>query len=73
MTAFILIGAVCLAAGLMYLLAPGALVRVSEFLNRIISTDHKTIKYRFSAGLILIILGLFFLFTAYYLSNYRGV
>ncbi len=71
MTAFLLIGAICLVAGVMYLLAPEALVRISEFLNRIISTDHKTMKYRVTAGLLFIILGLFFLFTAYYLANFR--
>jgi len=72
MTAFILIGIICLAAGVMYLLAPGALVRISEFLNRIISTDHRTLKYRITVGLILVVLGMFFLFTAYYLANFRG-
>lgn len=72
MTAFILIGALCLVAGVMYLLAPEALVRISAFLNWIISTDHKTMKYRFGAGLIFILLGLFFFFMAYYLFKIHG-
>ncbi len=72
MTAFILVGVLCLAAGVMHLFAPEALVRLSAFLNRIISTDHKTIKYRVGMGLAFIILGLFFIFMAYYLANARG-
>ncbi|MDP8234830.1 MAG: hypothetical protein P9M08_00450 [Candidatus Erginobacter occultus] len=72
MTAFILIGLLCLVVGVMHLFAPEVLVRISGFLNRIISTDHKTMKYRVGAGLVFIILGLFFLFMAYYLVNSRG-
>lgn len=73
MTAFVLIGVLCLAAGVMYLVAPGVLVRVSSFLNRVISTDHKTMKYRIGAGLVFIVLGIFFLFMAYYFSRVGGV
>ena len=72
MTAFILIGVLCLAAGVMHLFAPEALVRFSAFLNRIISTDRKTMKYRVGTGLIFIVLGLFFIFMAYYLVHARG-
>ncbi len=73
MTAFILIGLLCLAVGVMHLFAPEILVRVSSFLNRIISTDHKTMKYRIVTGLIFILFGLFFLFMAYYLFHIRAV
>ncbi len=69
MTVFLLIGVICLAAGVMYLLAPEVLVRISVFLNRIVSTDHKTIKYRVTVGLIFLLLGLFFLFMAHYLNT----
>jgi 1,4-dihydroxy-2-naphthoate octaprenyltransferase len=72
MTAFILIGILCLVVGVMHLFAPEALVRLSAFLNRIISTDHKTMKYRVGTGLVFIALGLFFVFMAYYLANARG-
>ena len=72
MTAFLLVGVICLAAGLMYLLAPEVLVRISTFLNRIVSTDQKTMKYRVTVGLVFLLLGLFFIFMAYYL-NARAV
>ncbi len=72
MTAFILVGILCLAAGVLYLVAPEVLVRISAFLNRVISTDHKTMKYRIGAGLIFIVLGVFFLFMAYYFSRVGG-
>ena len=66
MTAFILLGIVVLLIGLLFLAKPTALVALSEILNRIVATDHKTLKYRFSVGLILIVMGIFFLFMAYY-------
>ncbi len=69
MTAFLLVGVICLAAGLMYLLAPEVLVRISTFLNRIVSTDQKTMKYRVTVGLVFLLLGLFFIFMAYYLNT----
>ncbi len=73
MTAFILIGAIVLISGVMFLVAPGALVKLGSLLNQIVSTDHKTMKYRISVGLIFIVLGLFFLFMAYYISNFRPI
>lgn len=72
MTAFILIGVLCLVVGVLHLIAPEFLVRISAFLNRIISTDQKTMKYRIGTGLAFIVLGLFFVFMAYYLANARG-
>ena len=69
MTAFILVGIIALLAGIMYLFSPGTLIKLSALLNQIVSTDHKTMKYRISVGVIFIIIGLFFLFMAYYLSN----
>ena len=69
MTAFILVGIIALLTGIMYLIAPGTLIKLNALFNQIISTDHKTMKYRISVGLIFIILGLFFLFMAYYISN----
>jgi hypothetical protein len=72
MTAFLLIGVLCLAAGVMYLVVPEVLVRISAILNRIISTDHKTMKYRIGAGLAFVVLGIFFLFMAYYFSQVWG-
>jgi hypothetical protein len=71
MTAFILIGAICLIAGLLFLIRPGALIKLSELFNQIVAVDSKTMKYRISAGLIFVALGLFFLFMAYYFSS-RG-
>ena len=69
MTAFILVGIIALLAGIMYLIAPGTLIKLSSLFNQIISTDDKTMKYRVSVGLIFIVIGLFFLFMAYYLSH----
>lgn len=69
MTAFILVGIIALLAGIMYLVTPGTLIKLSALLNQIISTDHKTMKYRISVGIIFIVIGIFFLFIAYYLSN----
>ena len=73
MTAFILIGIITLLLGFMYLFAPGTLIKLSSLLNQIVSTDHKTMKYRISVGVIFIIIGIFFLFMAYYLSNYKVI
>ena len=69
MTAFIFVGIVALLSGLMYLCTPGLLVRLSSLFNQIVSTDDKTMKYRVTMGIILIVLGLFFLFISYYLAN----
>lgn len=69
MTAFILVGIITLLMGIMYLIAPGILIKLSSLLNQIVSTDDKTMKYRVSVGVIFIILGFFFLFMAYYLSS----
>ena len=66
MTAFVLLGVITLIIGLFFLVKPAALVTLSEVFNRIVATDHKTIKYRFSVGLIFIVIGIFFLFMAYY-------
>ena len=68
MTAFILVGIIALLTGIMYLIAPGTLIKLNALFNQIISTDHKTMKYRISVGLIFIVLGLFFLFMAYYIE-----
>ena len=69
MTAFILVGIIALLVGIMYLIAPGTLIKLSALFNQIVSTDDKTMKYRLSVGLVFIILGLFFLFMAYYIAN----
>lgn len=66
MTAFILIGAICLIAGVLFLVKPHALIKLSEMFNQIVATDSKTLKYRVSAGLIFVAVGLFFLFMSYY-------
>jgi len=71
MTAFMLIGLICLVAGVLFLIRPGALIKLSEMFNRIVAVDSKTLKYRVSVGLIFVALGLFFLFMAYYFNS-RG-
>ena len=69
MTAFILVGIIALLMGIMYLVAPGALIKLGTLFNQIVSTDDKTMKYRISVGVVLIIVGFFFLFMAYYIDN----
>jgi len=69
MTAFVLLGVVTAAAGVLFLIKPSALIRLSEVMNRIVTTDNKAIQYRISVGLILLVLGAFFLFMAYYLNR----
>ena len=69
MTAFILVGIIALLVGLMYLIAPGTLIKLSALFNQIVSTDDKTMKYRISVGVVFIIIGFFFLFMAYYIDN----
>ena len=69
MTAFILVGIIALLVGIMYLIAPGTLIKLSALFNQIVSTDDKTMKYRISVGVIFIVFGLFVLFMAYYISN----
>lgn len=71
MTAFIFIGIIAILAGIMYLVAPGLLIKLSALFNQIISTDDKTMKYRISVGVVFIVIGIFFLFMDYYLSNMR--
>ena len=66
MTAFILLGIITFIIGLLFLLKPATLIELSSVFNRIVATDHKTMKYRISVGLIFIALGLFFLFMSYY-------
>ena len=69
MTAFILVGIIALLVGIMYLIAPGTLIKLGTLFNQIVSTDDKTMKYRISVGEVFIIVGLFFLFMAYYIDN----
>ena len=69
MTAFILVGIIALLMGIMYLVAPGALIKLGTLFNQIVSTDDKTMKYRISVGVVFIIVGFFFLFMAYYIDN----
>ena len=69
MTAFILVGIVALLVGIMYLIAPGTLIKLGTLFNQIVSTDDKTMKYRISVGVVFIIVGFFFLFMAYYIDN----
>jgi hypothetical protein len=69
MTAFILVGIIALLVGIMYLITPGTLIKLSSLLNQIVSTDHKTMKYRISVGVVFVIIGFFFLFMAYYIAN----
>jgi uncharacterized protein YjeT (DUF2065 family) len=69
MTAFILVGIIALLAGIMYLVSPGTLIKLSSLFNQIVSTDDKTMKYRISVGVVFIVLGLFFLFMAYYIAQ----
>lgn len=71
MTAFLLVGIIALLMGLMYLIAPRTLIKLSALFNQIVSTDDKTMKYRISVGLIFIVLGIFILFMAYYLTKAR--
>ena len=71
MTAFILVGIIALLMGILYLIAPGMLIKLSTLFNQIVSTDDKTMKYRISVGVVFVVLGLFFLFIAYYLANLR--
>jgi len=71
MTAFIFVGIIALLAGILFLVAPGILIKLSVIFNQIVSTDDKTMKYRISVGLIFIVFGIFFLFIAYYLDNAR--
>jgi len=66
MTAFILLGIITFIIGLLFLLNPATLIELSSVFNRIVATDHKTMKYRISVGLIFIALSIFFLFMAYY-------
>ncbi|MCX6349862.1 MAG: hypothetical protein NTV79_10260 [Candidatus Aureabacteria bacterium] len=73
MTAFLLIGVISLAAGLLFLVKPAALVGLSELFNQIVATDSKTLKYRVTVGLIFIVLGIFFLFMAYYFDLRFGM
>ncbi|HDL64487.1 MAG TPA: hypothetical protein ENH12_03770 [Proteobacteria bacterium] len=66
---FILVGIIALLAGIMYLVAPGMLIKLSVLFNQIVSTDDKTMKYRISVGVVFVVIGLFFLFMAYYIAN----
>jgi len=69
MTAFILLGAITGVIGMLFLINPSILIRLSEVMNRIVTTDNKAIQYRVSVGLVLLALGAFFFFMAYYLQR----
>ena len=66
MTAFLLIGAVALLVGILFLINPQSLIKASGLFNQIVDTDSKTLKYRITVGLIFLVLGIFFIFMAYY-------
>ena len=69
---FILVGIIALLAGIMYLVAHGMLIKLSVLFNQIVSTDDKTMKYRISVGVVFVVIGLFFLFMAYYIANLQA-
>ncbi len=66
MTAFLLVGLATLLVGILFLIKPKSLIRASSLFNQIVDTDSKTLKYRITVGLIFLVLGIFFLFMAYY-------
>jgi len=72
MTAFILLGIITMIIGILFLVNPSILIKFSELMNRIVTTDNKAIKYRISMGLVMLALSLFFLFMAYYLNQLSG-
>jgi len=73
MTAFLLLGILTFVMGILFLIHPKGLVTLSGLFNRIVATDSKTLKYRVSAGLIFIAIGIFFLFMAYYFYIRMGM
>ncbi|HOO76349.1 MAG TPA: hypothetical protein PLI51_08520 [bacterium] len=67
MTAFLLMGVLTVVMGALFLFRPRAIIHLSEFMNRIVTTDSEALKYRITMGLILLMFGIFFFFMAYYL------
>lgn len=69
MTWMALLGAVALIFGILLVVSPNALVRMSEGLNKMVTrVDEKVIKYRIGFGVVLIISAVF-LFAYAYLSK----
>ena len=67
----ILLGMIAMFIGGLLIVAPDALVKISESMSRMITRiDEQVIKYRVGTGICLIGAGLFLLFS-YYLVQYR--
>lgn len=66
MTWMILLGAIALVFGLLLLASPQSLVRMSEWLNRVVNQmDEQVLKYRVGVGVSLLIAALFLFAYAY--------
>ena len=69
MTGFLLLGLLSLATGIMFLIAPRALIRLGECFNRVLALDSKTFRYRIFTGSFLVAAAIFFFAMAYYFSR----
>jgi drug/metabolite transporter (DMT)-like permease len=69
MTWMALLGAIALIFGVLLVVSPNSLVRMSEGLNKMVTrVDEQVIKYRIGFGVVLIISAVF-LFAYAYLSK----
>ena len=64
MVILIVVSAIALTFGLLFLFAPRALIRLSEWGNKPLFTDHGTIVHRKGVGIFLVVVALFLLATA---------
>lgn len=62
MYVLIIISAVSILSGYLYLFRPELIIRLSKASNRLISTDHSFIQYHKYSGIILLFVGVFLFF-----------
>jgi len=62
---FYLLSAISLAFGVLFLFFPEALIKLSEWGNRLVFTDHNAVAHRKVVGSMLLVVSVFMLLVAW--------
>lgn len=62
----VLIGLLSMSCGIILILFPKRLIKMSDYANRVFDTDVHTLKYRLGIGVSLMIISIFLAFMSFY-------
>lgn len=58
MVFLLILGFLFMAFSLLFFFAPNLIIKISEFGNRLVFTDHGTVAHRYWSGLVLLVMSL---------------